>query len=464
MFFNLNYFLRLLKELAPETHRALLNALPDPEFDTFSFPIAPHPIFNHVSRIDSIRIQVKKHSVKIFGVNASEHYEVYRITCAIEGYIPEASGIVGPEDWLKLHRAVEKFDSSLTETKEEELRTIFEKYGRHFISLLAGTYYDLSKDKHKGGDSWGEKNLTRDINCLRSSLIVLQIEMILDGIDRYLRNTVNQLSTNDKSVLFGLIYSIAGSPETFDFRWGEHHAFDDRNRLMRALHCIGELGGPVLSREYYGEWESDIAERSFLYDIPGKFPAKGQIGFINGMNSTPRTAFYDAYRLWQTACQGNRLTCVYSATKGAWDYLGGLYSQKGIVLPASRLLIHQWAEFLIRAPHARYLQICSSRGAIEVQAALLCLPEEIRKRIIVIAIAPAYLISSTLCHRAVNLVIEDDPVPILSPNHELIGTSQDVWVLLSHNDGATPHDLHGISYRKVLAQLVDRYLLTNDIV
>jgi hypothetical protein len=464
MFSNLNYLLRLLKEIAPDTHKAFLDALPTPELDTFNFPIAPHPFLDRLSAIDSMRTKVQKSGVNIFGVSASEQYEVYRITCAIEDYIPGASGTIGPEDWLRLHRAVEKFDLSLAETREKDLRTTFETYGRHFVSLLAGTYYNLAKDKHKGGDSWGEHNLTKDTVSLRSALIILQIETILEGIDIHLRNIVSQLGTNDSSVLFGLIYLMAGNPETFDFRWGEHHAFDDRSRLIRALHCIGALGGPVMTSECYGDWESDVAERSFFYDVPGKSPLRGQIGFVNGMNLTPRAAFYDAYRLWQSACQGNRLTCVYSATKGGWDYLGGLYAQKGIVLPASRLLIHQWAEFLTREPHARFLQICASRGAIEVQAALLCLPEEIRKRIIVIAIAPAYLIPSTACYRAVNLVIEEDPVPILSPNHDLIGISEDIWILLSHDDGANPHDLHGLSYRKVLAQLVDRYLFTNDIV
>lgn len=464
MFSNLNYLLRLLKEIAPDTHGALLDALPDPKLDTFNFPVAPHPILELLSAIDSMRAQVQNYGVTIFGISASEHYQLHRIACAIEKYIPGVSGAPGPEDWLKLHRSIEKCDSSLTETKEDELRTTIESYGRPFVSLLAGTYYRLSKDKHKGGDSWGEHNLTKDTILLRNSLIILQIELIVESIDLHLRNVVSQLATQDRSVLFGLIYLMSGSPETFDFRWGEHHAFDDRNRLIRALHCIGELGGPILSGEYYGDWENNVTERSFFYDVPGKSPRKGQIGFINGMNLTPRAAFYDAYRLWQTACQGHRLSCVYSATKGGWDYLGGPYAQKGIVLPASRLLIHQWAEFLTREPHARFLQICTSRGAIEVQAALLCMPEEIRKRIIVIAIAPAYLISSALCHRAVNLVIEDDPVPLLSPNHDLIDTSEDVWILLSHDDGADPHDLHGVSYRKVLAQLVDRYLFTNDIV
>jgi len=307
MFSNFNYLLRLLKELAPETHRTLLDALPTPELNKFSFPIAPHPLGELVSAIDSILVRVKNSGVRIFGVTASEHYEVYRITCAIEKCVPEASGFFGPEDWLKLHGAVEKFDSSLMEKREEELRSTFEACGRNFVSRLSGTYYVLSKDKHKGGDSWGEHNLTGDTRCLRSALIVLQIEMILEGIDAYLRTTVDQSETNDRNVLFGLIYSIAGSPETFDFRWGEHHAFEDRKRLIRALHCIGELGGPILSKEYYGEWESDVTDRSFLYDIPGKSPERRQIGFINGMNSTPRTAFYDAYRLWQSACQGNRL-------------------------------------------------------------------------------------------------------------------------------------------------------------
>lgn len=78
-------------------------------------------------------------------------------------------------------------------------------------------------------------------------------------------------------------------------------------------------------------------------------------------------------------------------------------------------LIHQeWDKFFKEAnPEARFLQIAHSRGCVYVRNALMSYPEELRKRIEVLAIAPGAFIPDDLCYSATHYVSKADIVPWL---------------------------------------------------
>jgi hypothetical protein len=108
------------------------------------------------------------------------------------------------------------------------------------------------------------------------------------------------------------------------------------------------------------------------------------------------------------------------------------------------------------------LQICYSRGAIEVCNALRQSPRDLQQKIIVIAIGPGCLIPSELAYKVINLVIPSDPIIKLAANRHLID-SPHTKILNKHTDCENPHDLQGSSYREQLGPMIDRYIRTNDI-
>lgn len=62
-------------------------------------------------------------------------------------------------------------------------------------------------------------------------------------------------------------------------------------------------------------------------------------------------------------------------------------------------------------PGFKYLQICHQRGSLDLYDALESLPEEVRQRVIVLAIAPTKVIPEELCYHAYNYRSRLDIIP-----------------------------------------------------
>ena len=73
-----------------------------------------------------------------------------------------------------------------------------------------------------------------------------------------------------------------------------------------------------------------------------------------------------------------------------------------------------WDRYFGKHEQGHYLTICHSQGAINVRNALEYYPEERRKRIIVLAVAPAAYISPKMCKQAHHLISENDSIPSLA--------------------------------------------------
>ncbi len=439
---------------------ALLACVPTPPMETFQYPIDRHPLASLAEAIQHVK------------ENRIPHERVAEMTTQLDPSVKELfSGrelafLENPAHLNVLLSLVERMLRGEIAEDKGALQTAFQNLEEPIRKTLAGEIYRFSTDPTKGGHKWGERHAADNLGSLRDAILHCKDKVFGDAllsIDRFACDRFDALSAKERDEVFGTIYSIA-RPITHDSRWGENNTTKDIPRLITALFLRGKIAGPRQTGRYLRSWENVPREKSRFYTIPGRELAKGKIGFINGMGVTYGHGKWDAKRIAEAHTQGHAMECVYGATYAKWDPLSAIYGQKGIALPQSRLLVQKWGEFFAARPEdEKYLQICTSRGAIDVVAALRLLPEEKRNRIIVIAIAPGYLVESWMCHKAFNFVIEADHVPFLAPNSHLIGVSPNITVLPPSRDRNSPHNPHNASYRRAVAPLVDEYIRTNDI-
>lgn len=101
---------------------------------------------------------------------------------------------------------------------------------------------------------------------------------------------------------------------------------------------------------------------------------------------------------------GYNVRAVYNATHGTCVDLKECW--KGLNYVATdpvRLLHRMWNSYFEKSSeNAKFLMICHSQGAIHVRNALLDYPPELRKRIIVVAIAPAAYIYQKTCAKVIH--------------------------------------------------------------
>lgn len=265
-----------------------------------------------------------------------------------------------------------------------------------------------------------------------------------------------------KNAIYGTVYRIAGQPQTSDLQWGEHNAKEDTLRLIRALHRHQHLEIPGKEIAIYSEIEKGAKQPSCPFHLYRKEPECGAIGFHNGICNTLEDVKFSAVQLSDRCGQGHNIHCTYSATVSAKsDVYSAVLGQSRISTPGVLQLLERWNDYFEQNSTDPLLQICHSRGAIEVYNALMHLPEEKRQRIIVIAVAPAYFIPTTDAKKVVNLVIPSDPIPKVALNRHV--PNPNTMLLPEHADGKFSHLFLGSSYMNALAPLIDRYLRTNEI-
>jgi hypothetical protein len=424
----------------------------------FQLPVSPHPLASMIR------------SAQAGELNTAQSIETFQKSYAALG--PSSRELFGEkkiqvvrENLGQLSQLLLLIDQS---ADKSALLTYFHSaLNQDVKNLLAYLIYDLSKDPCKGGGNWGLEHIADDYLVLREAIVRLIDHECLakchDRIRHYALAKLQELSQDEKNGIYRSIYHIARRPETSDPQWAEHEAATDLTRLISALHCHAKINGPLHSAQYLKNWEKSDASRCF--SIQGNELPRGEINFINGMGTSFEDATRAAQKIKNTHCQGHAMHCVYAAGQGVWDLPSAALGQNLHLLPQGRLLIQRWTEFFARAePQDKYLQICVSRGAIDVAAALAALPHELKQRIIVIAIAPGYLIEQGSCYKMINLVIKEDSVPYLAPNSHLIEAGRrEVKILPNHADGANAHNLHGSSYVQALFPLVADYIRNNDI-
>lgn len=192
------------------------------------------------------------------------------------------------------------------------------------------------------------------------------------------------------------------------------------------------------------------------------FP-RGEVAFINGINHKPSRALR-CIRFVGDLAGKKKVFAIYNPTDGVLGDLKKCYHELyryKISQPVVKL--HQkWNEFFsTHQKREKYLQFCHSQGAIQVRNALFHYPEELRKRIIVVAIAPAAYIPKTICHKAYHYVSRRDIVPYI----DKIGRKRckETTVILTPHKDAAFFDHHFLSptYAPAIEHHLKAYLKEN---
>lgn len=334
----------------------------------------------------------------------------------------------------------------------ELLNTLYDVPETLRNSEIFGEIYNLTTDSAKESDPyWGQNHALDDPNRL------------LTAIKNVVEKRLDKLSSDQKNALYGTIYRMAGQPQSDDSQWGEHHAKDDTLRLIRALHrdqLLDIRGKQVL---VYSESEKNIPTPSCSFHLNRQELPRGQIGMHNGMDCPFEKARSNALKISNNLAEAYNLHCTYGAHVDIKeDLASAVLGQGGVVTPPVLQILNRWQDYFETNDSDRYLQLCHSRGAIEVYNALTYLTEEQRQRIIIITIAPACIIPKEMAYKVINLVIPSDPIPQIASNRHLMDEPY-VWKLPPHTDAEDPHYMHGSSYREKLNPLIKKYIETNDI-
>lgn len=153
----------------------------------------------------------------------------------------------------------------------------------------------------------------------------------------------------------------------------------------------------------------------------------------------------------------------------------------GISPTTSEALITKWNTFHelnTIDPQAKILQFCHSQGAIHVRNALAQAPQEVRNRVIVVAIAPGVVVPGDLCFQAFNYASEKDIVHYgelanagfwstsewgTSKHQEIIFETHEQLILLKAHPEATgiDHDFQSPTFREIINEHIKDYLDRN---
>lgn len=297
-----------------------------------------------------------------------------------------------------------------------------------------------------------------------------------------LRERFKKLNTDQKDCVYHKVWELAkkDDPRIDGYQWGQEHAFDDLERLAKAMHRCGFLGMenvyPMTCLPYeFGE--GGLGSQYFsLGEKLGKDPAMGQIGLINGMGMpTLEIAGWCADVFSNILADGNNIHCIYHSThqnkpmgdvKG-WcaDVLRMKAVDGGCYTKTSYLAAQQIIDFLFANPDKHYLQVGVSEGGAHVNAALRLIQQaapSLLSRICVLNFCPAYFILPEKYDHQVqvmNLVKTEDFVVIpWATNSHKIGHSENIQII-PHAHGDNPHDALNEDFKQAAKPYIDAFMV-----
>ena len=205
-----------------------------------------------------------------------------------------------------------------------------------------------------------------------------------------------------------------------------------------------------------------------------------RIGGINGMNTLLQGAGAHAQYI-RGFTPNLSVEWVYNHSNSPLVDLAEVFAMNypGYSPNTANLLRENWKVFHEenkQNPKAKYLQLCHSQGAIHVRNALQGAPEELRDRVIVVAIAPGAIIPKRLCHKSFNYASKNDIVPKgelviqglynigedCRPNMLLpyLEDREELILLDSHPDAqGMDHDFQSKTFQEIIEVHVEKYLL-----
>ncbi|MFS8564064.1 MAG: hypothetical protein LVR00_07030 [Rhabdochlamydiaceae bacterium] len=261
--------------------------------------------------------------------------------------------------------------------------------------------------------------------------------------------------------------------------WGQHHAFENLERLQQALCRLGFLPSEDV-RSFnmlspgFGEGGPLGSQYFSLSEKTGRDPLPGPVGYVNGMGvPSLEHAGRDATQLSDLFVDGNNIHCVYNATHqrvwGGADGLGFIRDvlrmkavDGGSYTRTSYLIAQQWVDFLTKNPNKKFLQVALSEGAVHLQGALRLLQStapELVERLCIINLAPAYFILPTHYNiQVMNFVKAEDRVILpWAINADKIRDSLHITIV-PHTGGGDPHNPFCDDFVSASKRYFDRFM------
>ncbi len=242
----------------------------------------------------------------------------------------------------------------------------------------------------------------------------------------------------------------------------------------------------MIKKEIFGLENSNdsfsIREPSCYFTTIEDNPSYLRIAGINGMNNSFDDAV-DNMSYLQSLAPRQKVDWVYNRSHGPVIDTAEIFTMNypGISPNTEQLLIQNWTAFHLQnmdRPNAKYLQFCHSQGALHVRNSLAHLPEEIKKRIIVVAIAPAAVVPKEVCYQSFNYACEGDVVPYgelvyrgaLDPNEcgmsKLLEQAieyqdQIIWLKPEPNSTESAHSFQNPVFEEHIRIRIEEYLNNN---
>jgi len=206
---------------------------------------------------------------------------------------------------------------------------------------------------------------------------------------------------------------------------------------------------------------NELTLKQTLWPFPKDTTSLPMVLFINGID-TQFEAAKDHARYISGLAGGYNIHGVYNATHGkSVDAREYLMNRNYYATPPIRLLHNKWNVFFAHAgPDVPLMLICHSQGAVQTRNALMCYPKELRKRILVVAIAPGAFIDRDLCKDVTHYVttLSRDLVPWLDPVGRM-RTHKDVVILESlRKSPGSDHDFQSPTYEKAISTKIQDYI------
>jgi len=195
-------------------------------------------------------------------------------------------------------------------------------------------------------------------------------------------------------------------------------------------------------------WPNNPSQRYNLSEFGrSELPYSLYVTFNNGMDNTFEEAQKGALYL-SDLCYNCNVHAVYGATRGFGnDIIWAIMAYVGVETDPVALLQDEWKAIFDRDQDAMIFHITHSRGVIESAQALLRMPEELRRRIQVVGIAPAGYVDRHTC-LAVTHYCSRDFVPLF----DVFGARRERTTIINlQPDPEAPwqdHRLQSITYKK----------------
>ncbi len=288
----------------------------------------------------------------------------------------------------------------------------------------------------------------------------------LDGPNLYIYLHNNPLNYLDR---FGLATESNSQEKFEDYFYGEveTHCYCEKHRTCKRGGDIGKTVSSSQPKITYYNFEKMFPtyEPSTTFDLSyielPNLPGGLGIGFINGVWNTLDMAKVNAQHISRLA-GGYNIHATYNATHGTSIDLAECYDGLNYVATEPVHQLHaMWNSFFEKSPPEIYfLMVCHSQGAIHVRNALLDYPPELRKRILVVAIAPAAYIYLETCAHVYHYRAKAwrDFVPRIDTSgaKRAKGTIID---LDSHKRASIfDHEFTSLTYQEILQRHLDSYI------